>query len=122
MVPGVMKPGEILFTDRNYKITEVPDSLAGLTFLRTTIDDFDFEVEAGGELYALTPPENEKGAASQETRLRKLGFERTDDPIFQLFPGSINRVCVYRKTVKKGERFHFSKVVLPVAGKGVRLK
>jgi arylsulfatase A-like enzyme len=123
IAPGVdvLKPGARLFTDRNYTMSEAPESLAGLSFLRTTIDNFAARVEKGGVLYALTPPESIKGVASQEKHLRELGFERTDDPVFELFPGAINHVCVYRKTVKEGESFSFRKVVLLVAGKETEL-
>lgn len=117
--PAVMKPGIPLFTDRSYSIREVPDQLQGLTFLRTTIDDYHAEVEKGGVLYALTPPETIEGAASQETTLRDLGFQPTDIPVFKLFPGEINQVRAYRKDVDAGEKFHFQKVVLLVAGEGV---
>lgn len=116
----VMKVGARLFSDRDYIISEVPDRLAGLEFLQTTIDNNHFKIKKGGELFALTPPETGKGA-SQEKALRKLGFERLLDPEFQLFPGKINRVCIYRKTVTEGERFQLDKVVLFVSSKGVKI-
>lgn len=120
--PAVMKPGALLFFDRDYRISEVPDSLAGLPFFRTTIDHYTAEMKTSGVLYALTPPKEIKGAASQEAVLRELGFEKTDKPVFSLFPGAINRVCVYRKEVTKGERFSFRKVVLLVTAQGTEIQ
>ncbi len=117
--PAVLEPGVTLYTDRTYRLLECPDALKGHAFLRTTIDDFQARVEKGGTLYALTPPETISGAASQETVLKAYGFEKTDAPVFRLFPGEINQVCVYRKTVAAGETLSFKKVVLLVAGKGV---
>ena len=119
--PAILKPGVRLFTDRAYTASEVPDALKGLPFLRTTIDNFRVRVAKGGMLYALTPPETIQGAASQERRLRELGFTRTDEPVFELFPGRINHVCVYRKSVKPGERFQFRKVALMVADAGTKV-
>jgi len=121
MPPAILKPGARLFLDRTYTVREVPDFLKDLSFLRTTIDDFKVRVENGGTLYALTPPETIDGAASQEEKLRGSGFTRTEDSVFELFRGRINHVCVYRRTVKPGERFHFDKVVLLVEGNGTKI-
>lgn len=119
--PSHLKPGVKLFTDRHYVVSEVPEFLRGRPFLRTTIDDFHAHVASDGTLYALTPPGTIPGAASQEKRLRELGFQRTENPVFELFPGEINQVCVYRREVKAGEQFHFAKVVLLVSGDGAKL-
>jgi|GEM_PF-401931 len=120
--PAKFEPGALLFTDRDYRLSERPELLANHSFLRTTIDNFGARVEGSGTLYALTPPETIDGAASQEESLRDLGFEKADIPVFQLFPGRINQVCVYRKSVEPGETFDFRKVVLLVAGEGVNLR
>lgn len=122
MPPAIMKPGVQLFLDRTYTLRETPESLKERPFLRTTIDDFHVQVSKGGILYALTPPETISGAASQEKRLRELGFTRTEEPVFELFRGRINQVCVYRKLVKPGDRFHFNKVVLLVEGEGTKVE
>ncbi|WP_197355362.1 sialidase family protein [Aureliella helgolandensis] len=113
---AVMKSGVKLFTDRDYTITEVPESLQGLSFLRSTIEPVNAICTTSGELFALTPGER-RGAANRERELVAAGFEKVDLPEFQLFPGLINRVLVYRKNVDKGERFSFRKVVLLVSGK-----
>ena len=43
-------------------------------------------------------------------------------PETQLFPGEINRVSLYRKAVKAGERLQFKKLVLLVFADGVIVK
>jgi len=117
---ATMKEGVKLFTDRKYGLSGAPEFLKGRPFLRTTIDNYHASIAAGGVLFALTPPESIEGAASQEEKLRELGFTRTGDPVFELFPGAINHVCVFRKEVAAGEAFDFKKVVLLVAGEGVK--
>ncbi|MES2788245.1 MAG: sialidase family protein [Planctomycetota bacterium] len=114
---GELKPGEKLFTDRDYVLQEVPQLLQNRNFLRTTIDNYEAICEEPGELYALTPSRRPR-AANQELALIAHGFEKMDLPEFPLFPDDVNRVIVYRKNVEKGERFRFQKLVLLVSGKG----
>jgi len=109
--PAVMKRGAKLFTDRNYVIDEMPEAVRGLPFLCTSIERLHAQVTRPGTLFALTPTIRPK-AASQETALQEAGFTKVDVPEVQLFPGEINRVSLYRKDVKAGERFRFGKMVL----------
>jgi predicted neuraminidase len=118
---AVMKPGVKLFTDREYVIETVFEQIRGLPFLRTSIEKTDVEVTQPGTLYALTPTYRPK-AASQEEALKSAGFTKVDAPEVQLFPGEINRMCIYRKEVKAGEQLHFKKLVLLVIGPGTVLK
>jgi hypothetical protein len=111
--PALMKRGVKLFTDRDYVIDEMPDAVRDLPFYRTSIEQTDVEVTKPGTLFALTPTIR-PGAASQEETLRKAGFAKVDVPATQLFPGEINRVSLYRKEVKSGERLKFKKMVLLV--------
>lgn len=119
--PSVMSRGAQLFTDRRYAIDQVPDPVRDLPFLRTSIEGLAVEVTRPGTLYAITPTVRAK-AASQEAALREAGFAKVDVPEVQLFPGEINRVSLYRKDVKRGERLRFKKFVLLVLDKGVELK
>ncbi len=109
--PAIMKPGVKLFTDRNYVIDEIPDAVRDLPFLRTSIEKLSVEVTNPGTLYALTPTERPK-AASQHAALLAAGFTQVDVRETQLFPGKINRVSLYRKDVKRGERLSFRKFVV----------
>ena len=117
---AVMKRGVTLFTDRECGIDELPEPVRGLLFLRTSIEKTDVRVSKQGTLYALTPTIRPK-AASQEEALQKAGFTKVDVPETQLFPGEINRVSLYRKAVKQGERLQFKKMVLLVLGEGMAI-
>jgi hypothetical protein len=118
--PAVMKKGVKLFTDREYAIDEMPEPVRGLPFLRTSIEKLNVRVTKPGTLYALTPTMR-PGASSQEAALQKAGFVKVDVPEVQLFPREINRVSLYRKEVKKGERLRFKKMVLLIMDKGVEV-
>lgn len=118
---GVMAPGVKLYTDREYKAQEFPEAVKGLPFLRASIEKTDVTVTKGGTLLALTPTVRPK-AASQEEALAKAGFTKVDVPEAQLFPGEINRVSLYQKTVKAGERLKFNKMVLLVFKDGAAVR
>ena len=118
---AVMKPDVKLFTDRPYLVDEMPDAVRDLPFLRTSIEKLDVTVTKAGTLFALTPTIRPK-AASQEDALQKAGFSKVDVPETQLFPGEINRVCLYRKEVKAGERLQFKKLVVLITGAGTEIK
>jgi hypothetical protein len=116
-----MKPGVTLFTDRDYALIEMPEPVRGLPFLRTSIERIEAEVTKAGTLYALTPTIRPK-AASQEAALQQAGFTKVNVPETQLFPGEINRVSLYRKDVKPGERLSFKKMVLLMMDQGVEIR
>ena len=118
---AIMKTGVKLFTDREYAIDEMPDAVRDLPFHRTSIEKLDVTVTKPGTLFALTPTIRPK-AASQEEALKKAGFAKVEVPETQLFPGEINRVSLYRKAVKAGERLQFKKLVLLVLGDEVAVE
>lgn len=113
--PAFMKTGVTLFTDRDYVIDEMPDLVRNLPFHRTSIEKLDVTVTKPGKLFALTPTIRPK-AASQENALQEAGFTKIDVPETRLFPGEINRVSLYRKEVKRGERLSFRKMVVLILG------
>jgi hypothetical protein len=116
--PAVMKRGVKLFTDRDYVIEEMPQAVKDLPFHRTSIEKLDVTINKPGTLFALTPTIRPT-SASQEEALRKAGFTKVEVPESQLFPGEINRMSLYRKAVKAGDRLHFKKLVLLVFADGV---
>jgi hypothetical protein len=116
-----LTPGEKLFTDREYVADEIPAPVRGLPFLRTSIDKVDVETTKAGTMFVLTPTIRPK-ASSQEAPLQQAGFAKIEMPEVQLFPGEVNRVSLYRKEVKAGERLRFSKMVLLVFGPGAEVK
>lgn len=117
---AVMKRGVKLFTDRDYVIDEMPDAVRELPFLRTSIEKCAVEVKKPGVIFALTPTVR-PSAASQDVALRRQGFAKVDVPEVQLFPGEINRVSLYRKDAKAGERLRFSKMVVLISGPGAEV-
>ena len=119
--PALMKSGVTLFTDRNYRIQEIPEAVRNLPFQRTGIEKTDVIVTKAGKLFALTPTPRPK-AASQAQALLEAGFVKTDVPETQLFPGEINRVSLYQKTVEKGERLRFKKLVVLAAADGAEIQ
>ena len=119
--PAVLKPGVKLFADREYALVEAPEPVRGLPFLRTSIERMEAEVTKAGTLYALTPTIRPK-AASQEVALQQAGFTKVDVPETQLFPGEINRVSLYRKDAKRGERLSFAKAVLLIMDQGAEAR
>ncbi|MCB1203917.1 MAG: hypothetical protein KDN18_06635, partial [Verrucomicrobiae bacterium] len=98
-----------------------PEIVMGRPFLRTSIEKTDVRVVKPGLLYALTPTKRPR-AASQEDALVAAGFTRIDGPEAQFFPGEINRVSLYAKTVSEGERLRFKKLVFLVMGEGTELE
>jgi hypothetical protein len=106
-----MKRGVTLFTDREYVIDEMPDAVKKLPFHRTGIEKLDVTITKPGTLFALTPTTRPR-ASSQEEPLREAGFLKVDGPEVQFFQGEVNRVSLYPKAVKAGERLQFKKMVL----------
>ena len=118
--PAIMKQGVKLFTDRDYTLTEAPDFLLGRPFVRTSIEGYEVVCTKPGEIFVMTlskPHESNRGSA-----LQKLGFEKVDTPEFQLFPGELNRVFAWKKSVKEGERLKVRKLGLLVTGAGAEVK
>lgn len=113
--PAFLKRGVKLFTDRDYVLDEVPAPVRELPFLRTSIEKVEIEVTKSGTLYALTPTPRPK-AASQHGALLGAGFTKLEVPEAQLFAGEINRVSLYSKEAKSGERLRFAKMTLLIPG------
>ncbi len=119
----LMEPGVKLFTDREYPLLEMPEAVRGLPFHRSSIQQLKVRVTKVGTLLALTSAQRpEPGPYSQEHALQKAGFTRVEAPLAQLFPGQVNRVCLYRKSVKQGEKFHFGKLTLLVLADGAAVR
>jgi hypothetical protein len=118
--PAVMKIGVTLFTDRGYTLTEAPDFLIGRSFVRTSIEGYELVCTKPGEIFVMTlskPHESNRGEA-----LRKLGFVQVETPVFQLFPGEINRVSTWHRQLNSGERIALKKLAFPVLGEGLEVQ
>lgn len=107
-----LRPGALLFTDRNYKVKECPPWLSGQSFLRGSIDwSGPLRVTEEGLLTVLTPEPGHPRAATQHKALESRGFVWIAQPEkFQLFGSQpFDLVRVYQKQVKKGERISLGK-------------
>ena len=118
--PAVMKVGVTLFTDRDYTLTEAPNFLIGRSFVHTSIEGYELVCTKPGEIFVMTlskPHESNRGEA-----LRKLGFVQVETPVFQLFPGEINRVSTWHRQLNPGERIALKKLAFPVLGEGLEVQ
>ena len=110
---AVLRPGAVLFTDRNYTVKECPAWLAGQNFLRGSIEWSSLRVTEDGVLTVLTPEPGHPRAATQHKALEARGFVWVANPEkFQLFGAQpFDLVRIYQKQVNKGDR-----IVLPKYG------
>lgn len=99
-----------LFSDRPYRLAEVPAALQGKSFLRHPIEGLRVRCRKPGELLVLTPCEVPH-ATSIAQSLRAHGFTQdTTLPAFQLFGTNAHeRVILYRKTLAADESLKLGK-------------
>ncbi len=109
-----MKPEVKLFSDRQYKIAEVPEPVKGLPFLLGSIESLNVECVEPGVLFALTP--------NQGDALRSTGFVKVNTPEVRLFSVETQPVGLYRKEVGKGERLAFKKWVVLALADGAEVR
>lgn len=107
---ATFKMGERIFTDRNYTLPKPPAAFEGLNFLRVSINGTEIRCVTPGEILLLTPVEL-PGAATLAPFLREQGFTKDADvEDLQLFSSEpINRVSLYRKTLKADETLELGK-------------
>ena len=125
-VVKTFKAGETVFTDRpHFKLTDAAAKhVAGKTFFRASIEGgLKLKVRADGELYALAA--EPKSPVTRRAELEAAGFARVPGVApFQVFGTNACDVGeLWRKDVKKGEKFRFGKWVIVAgfdpAGQGV---
>ena len=103
------RPNAVVFTNRDYRLSKLPEDLAGEKFLRSSIDSTEFDVVQGGRLIVATPHRID-GAASQVETLEAKGFAKMQEQAFQLFGSKeIDRVLVYEKQATSGESYRLGK-------------
>ena len=114
------KSGEVLFSNRNYTIGEIPDSLAGSRFLRSSIDTIKATCESAGVVWVLTP-QPERNNDSLELELYRNGFQKAALPEFILFDQAYPNACtLFQKQVHEGEKIDLGKwgvLLLPATQK-----
>jgi hypothetical protein len=108
---GIFRKGEVIYTDRPYRLLELPEALQDKHFLRSSIDRNDVRVTQAGVLSVVTPEPGHPRACTLEKTLEKRGFFWvTSIDVFQLFGDQpFDRVRVYQKLVQPGERFKLPK-------------
>ena len=110
----------LLFTDRNYRVIEVPEMLLGKTFLHTSIEGYTIECTTPGDLFILTL--SHKHSANQSALLLNRGFEKVETPEFQFSQGDVHRFFAYRKRMESGERFAIRKTAVAVLSEEIKIK
>ena len=99
----------LLFTNRQYRLLDLPKALAGKRFLKSSIDFVKAECTEDGVIYVLTPSKGRNKDSLVDVLLKK-GFEKAAVPEFMLFGNIPGNVCsVYQKELKKGEKLELGK-------------
>jgi hypothetical protein len=102
---------EKLFTDRNYKVWDVPKALADHSFVRGSIDGVEAICVKPGVVFVATPLKD-RNRDSVAKELEKQGFAKAKHPEFLIMflpNGEANIVTTYQKQVAEGERIVFGK-------------
>jgi hypothetical protein len=105
---GTFKPGEKIFTNRNYVVIQCPKELIGKNFVRSNLESVEVVCREGGMIYALTPLKD-RNQDSVTEELLKLGFEKAAQPETLLFEHLNSVVTLYQKEIKAGETIQLGK-------------
>ncbi|MDD2601145.1 MAG: sialidase family protein [Kiritimatiellae bacterium] len=110
VVTAPLQDGALLFTDREYRLTGVPQSLVGKQFIRGSLNNgVVAECVEAGPLYVLTPAPA-RNRDTVEPSLLQQGFVKAAVPEFVLFGSSAGNTCsVYQKKMKAGEKVKIGK-------------
>ncbi len=104
-----LEPRAVLFTDRQYRVGNVPKPLRDKTFVRGSIDRVRAVCRQPGVVYILTPSKGRNKDSLAET-LKKNGYRKAAVGEFMLFGNIPGNVCsVFQKRVAKGETIEFGK-------------
>lgn len=109
------EPGKKLFSDRDYHLKEVPESLRGLKFLRGTIDGVHAICLQSGVVYVVTPSLG-RNKDSLEEKLLALGFQKVNLPESSLLGGDPNLCTVFQKQMEANDALDLGKwgvIVMP---------
>ncbi|WP_161603355.1 sialidase family protein [Blastopirellula marina] len=111
---GEIQPLELgvqLFTDRNYKLHDLPKTLSGKRFVQSSIEKSSVKCTAAGVVLVVTPSEG-RNQDSLSDDLLKQGFTKVKLSEFLLFsetnaPGNV--CTTYQKNLKEGETLELGK-------------
>ncbi len=98
-----------LFTNRRYVVHDCPASLAGKTFIRSSIDRVRAVCRKKGVVYVVTPlPDRNRDSVTKD--LLRLGFQKARVPEFLLFGAIKGNICsVYQRQAEAGEKVELGK-------------
>ena len=105
---GKFAVGEMIFTNRQYAVAQVPKAFDGRPYVRSSIDRVRVACHKAGVVFVVTPAKG-RNRDSLVDDLAKLGFTKARLPEFVLFPGKANVVTVYQKHMKAGEKLTLGK-------------
>lgn len=106
-----VKPGAVLFSDRIYKLHDIPKPLADKRYVLGSIDAIRVECKESGPIFVVTPSHG-RNADSLAEDLTKQGFIKVKLPEFLLFnelnaPGNV--CTTYQKMLEAGETLELGK-------------
>lgn len=114
--PQGLAVSQVLFTDRSYVLSELPDALKGVRFLPVKMDgQKTLRCSRAGTVYFLTPtPDRNKD--SQTQALLDQGFKKVALPEVRLFnPSSAANFCtLYQKDCAAGDTISLGKWAVPL--------
>jgi len=112
--------GVRLFMDRAFALLEPPACLNGLPLVRGSLQGMSFRCTKAGVVTLLTPDPANPQAASLSLVLEGKGFQRVDEPVFQLFGKSdLDRVRIYQKRMAPGEECRLERWAVMLGPKNV---
>ncbi|MDY0167284.1 MAG: sialidase family protein [Thermoguttaceae bacterium] len=106
-----VKPGATLFTNRDYRIRDIPKPLAGKRFVHGSIDGVRATCRKTGVVFVVTPSKG-RNTDSLAADLTEQGFSKVNLPEFLLFdeanaPGNV--CTTYQKVLETGETLKLGK-------------
>lgn len=106
-----VKTGALLFSDRSYKLREIPEALAEKRYVLGSIDTIRVTCRSAGPVFVVTPSAGRNNDSLADD-LRQQGFRKTNLPEFLLFdeanaPGNV--CTTYQKVLDAGETLKLGK-------------
>ncbi len=113
--------GAQLFSDRTVTVLSAPEPLAGMHFIRTSIDAGQtLTCTCPGVLYALTPAAHPQNSLSVD--LIRQGFEKLPVEPFQLFgTATADRAALFRKSFSAGETLSTRKWIVLLSSSDIAI-
>lgn len=100
----ILEEGARLFLDADFRFAELPEALAGRSFIRSNLFGTRKVCPRPGVAYAITPV-CRQGRLGRAERLERLGFRQAPVPLVRATSGGRAVDClVYQKRLREGER------------------